>query len=279
MLRDDGTVIGETTVYNLGDRYIVEVWPGQSLAVWEHVQEHARDRSDVEIYDGTTEFATVGIEGPRAYAIAQAFVDFPISVLAYKSFIAGEWEGHPLIVSRTGLTGEYGYKLLIPAKAKDLLRERLVELGATECGLLALNVCRMETRFPNLEAEAPGPVFSPFDLGIQWMVDFNKEFVGRKALKSAWERGLLEELVCFRAGGHCPVASDTPLLVDDELVGTVNFSLYSPGLDQIIGVARVRSDLAASGLELHIASDSERKRAETCSPPFLLTKSLSTRMD
>jgi len=208
----------------------------------------------------------------------QTLVDFPISVIAYRSFVRVRWNGRPLLICRTGVTGEYGYKVYVEPDMAEALWQHLTGLGAVPCGLQALNVCRMEARFVNLEDEAPGDWFTPFDVGLQWMLDFNKDFQGKEALAELRKQGTETEVVLFAAPGRDPLPRGATVLAGEEPIGRVTHSLYSPGLDKVIGVAAIRSEFAASGLELHVKADGQEVPIVTCSSPFRVPTSLSVRM-
>lgn len=281
MLRPDATVIAEVSIHNLGDDgYLVEVWPPQAEAAWSHLNDYAAQRPDVELEDKTADFRVFAIEGPRSFHIAQTLIEFPIAVVSYRGIVRTEWQGEQILLSRTGLTGEYGYRLYAPHSLADSLRNHLLASDAQLCGLEALDVCRMESRFVNMENEISANSFYPFDLGIHWMVDFNKdEFLGREALISYKEQGLMEGLVCFSLkNGIDPVERGSGVYAGDERVGTVNHSLYSPGLNLTIGVARVHRDFVASGLDLEIRMDASAKMIRTVSAPFVVPRSFSTPM-
>jgi len=275
-LAEDGTVVAELLVHRLADAYLVEVWPAQADAVRAHLSAAASGRDDVAVEDVSAQSRVLGVEGPESFRVAQKFLPFPIPSMAYRSFETTTWDEVPILLSRSGVTGEYGYKLHVEPGSAERVRQELLGLGARECGVEALDIARMEMRFANLEREGGGEPFTPFDLGIQWMVDFGHEFTGRDALQErAGERARLP--VCWSGQLDATPAAGTPVSLDGDEVGTVVHAVHSPSLDRVIGTARVDAGVAASGVEYEMGGSGGAEGSEdtvtTVSAPFLVATS------
>ena len=277
LLRDDGTVVAEVLVHCLGSEYLVEVWPAQAAEAGAHLTEAAREVDDVEVTDVGPQARVFGVEGPESFKVAQHFLDFPVSSMAYRSFVQTEHDGVPLLLSRTGVTGEYGFKLHVPEEHADQVPGQLVDLGAQEVGLDAIDICRMEMRFANLERESAGTEATPFDLGLQWMVDLDNDFVGGAALRDRWKQSPRLP-VCWHgeeSATEVPAAGTPVGVADGDPVGEVTHAVWSPALRRVIGTARVDRAVAASGLEFTVAGASVR----TISAPFLVATSFGVSME
>lgn len=279
LLADDGTVLAEGLVHCRGAEYLVEVWPAQAEAARDRLTDAATGVAGVTLADVSHGYRVLGIEGPESFRIVQKFLSFPVASMAYRSFVNVAHDSTELQISRTGVTGEYGYKLLAPAGQADELRAELIALGARECGLDAVDICRMETRFVNLEREQGSQPVTPFELGLQWMVDFNQEFAGRDALVARWQEGLARVPVCWTgAQGEHPVpAPGAEVLVDGTPVGAVSHAVWSPTLQRTIGTARVDRAVAAAGLDFTLADPAHRIR--TASAPFLVATSFGVPLE
>ncbi|GAA1663114.1 glycine cleavage system aminomethyltransferase GcvT [Kribbella yunnanensis] len=279
LLNSDGTVLSEVLIHCNGADYLVEIWPAQAAAATEYlVAVGTTGVHDVTVQDVSDEYCVFGIEGPHAPAIAQKFLPFPITSLSYAGFVTTPWrEGLELLVSRTGVTGEYGYKLHVPVAAGNELREHLVDLGARQVGTAAVDVCRMEMRFANLEQEAAG--VTPFEVGLQWMVDFGHDFIGKEALVAHWEAGPPRRPVCWVASDRLQSIPDSGsgLVVEDESVGAVAHAVFSPRLGRVIGTARVDADVAAAGLKLTL--EQLTRPVRTTGAPFLVATSFGVPLE
>jgi aminomethyltransferase len=277
MLREDGTVVSEALIHCDGAEYLVEIWPAQRAAAVEHLTSIALRVPTATVRDVSDEHRVIAVEGPESFRIAGKYVSFPIASMAYRSFVTEEWNGARLLVSRTGVTGEYGYKLHVPAELGDALHQEIAGLGAQPVGLAALDTCRMEIRFVNLERESGGAPITPFAVGLQWMTDLQHDFVGRAALQAAWDGGLDQLPICWQADEAVRQAPEhgAPLAVDGTPVGVVTHAVWSPSLQRVVGAARVDRAVASSGVEFDLAGHPAR----SVSGPFLVATSFGRPME
>jgi aminomethyltransferase len=279
-LADDGSVIAELLIYCHGNGYVIELWPAQRDAALAHLHK-AADRHDVVLEDVSLATSAVfGLEGPESFRVIQKFMPFSVASIAYRSFATTTWhENVSLVVARTGVSGEFGYKIHAPLEHAAALRAELLALGAVECGVDALDVCRLEMRFVNLEREGGATPFTPFDIGLQWMVDFSHDFIGKAALLARWEAGLERLPVCWIADEDVDTvpASGTTLTAAGTEIGAVTHAEWSPGLHRVFGTARVNLTVAAAGLQFGIADQTHAVR--TVSAPFLVPASFGIALE
>ena len=98
------------------------------------------------------------------------------------SHVRADWKGDPVIVCRSGYTGERGYELLPRWDAAEGLWDALVAAGGVACGLGARDTLRLEAG-NRLYGQDMDDDTNPFEAGLEWVVDFEKgDFVGRDAL-------------------------------------------------------------------------------------------------
>ncbi len=278
LVDDDGALISDVLVHCEADGFRLEVWPDRTAAAGPWLSGAAGSAAGVTVDDISGQVHVYGLEGPRSPGIARTFLSFPISSMAYPSFVMETWQEQPILVSRTGVSGEYGFKFHVPVELAEALATALVERGAVRVGREALDICRMEMRFVNLERETPDGSATPFSVGLQWMVDFGHEFRGRESLLNRRQTDPGETLVCWQAQEETQVPTrGTPLLASGSAIGTVRHAVFSPGLNRVIGVAALDADLAASGLDLALGEPTVPVR--TISAPFLVATSLNTPLE
>ncbi|MFI1369976.1 hypothetical protein [Streptomyces griseochromogenes] len=273
LLREDGTIVAEALIHCRGTDYLVEIWPAQAAEAVAHLLAAATDFPDVTVEDVGSQCAVLAVEGPSSFQIAQKYLDFPVASLAYRSCTAVEWGSGTVTLSRTGVTGEYGYKFIVPSGDAPRLRAELLDLGAVECGKDAVDVCRMEVRFVNLEREHTGGPVLPSDVGLQWMLDAGQDFVGRQALDESSGQ-VHRSPVCWVADAALETAppEGTVIGVSDADVGIMTHCVWSPALGRFIGTAVVGNRVAASGQGFRLAGTNTPVR--TISAPFLTATSL-----
>jgi aminomethyltransferase len=104
----------------------------------------------IEVEDLHTSLAVLAVQGPRSPELLEALGLTPTG--DYMSFTSTEWQGRPLVVCRTGYTGERGYELLPrwddAGDVWDALLDTGAELGVRPCGLGARDTLRTEMGYP-----------------------------------------------------------------------------------------------------------------------------------
>ncbi|HLW25548.1 MAG TPA: aminomethyltransferase family protein [Steroidobacteraceae bacterium] len=207
---------------------------------------------EVEVSEITAQIAALALQGPTSCAVLKAAGLAGIEQL--KPFEIGHFElsRRPLMVSRTGFTGDLGYELWMPPEAALENWDALMEAGRTRglraIGSQALNMARIEAGFlmPHVDfvsAEQTirtGRDRSPLELGLGWLVDFTKgHFNGRRALLAEHLRGARRQLVGLDVEGNKP--AHNALLYTDAKgrreIGFVTSATWSPTCKRNIALA------------------------------------------
>jgi aminomethyltransferase len=224
---------------------------------------------DVEIRDVTEEVAALAVQGPISCRLLKAVGLAGVELL--KPFEhreltmprgAGVAGRIALLVSRTGYTGDLGYELWLRPADAEAVWDALMEAGSTRAvrpvGSKALNMARIEAGFvlPNLDFVSAahtiylGTERSPLELGLAWLVDFNKgHFTGRRALLGEAARGPRRQLVGLDIEGTKP--AHNALLYADRTgrkeVGSVTSATWSPTCKRNLALAMVDAAYIAPG--------------------------------
>lgn len=268
MLDEDAKPVDVVVIYKVQGGYIIETAPGQGPATLARLQEAAP--ASVELADMRGTHTSVGLEGPFCWQLVSQVFDPQLTGLTFQGVQQSEWEGHEILVSRLGFTGEYGFKFDLPIDAAQKLWARLVE-EVTPIGYQALELAMLEVRQPVLYREL-GEDGNVMRCGLNWLVELEKEdYVGHEALMEQREAGNDLLPVNFEVEGTEPPAAGAVITAAGELeIGTVVYSLYSPFLGKVVGIGRVEAEWAASGLELEVGGSTPLK---TTSSPFLVPMS------
>jgi aminomethyltransferase len=243
-------------------------------------------RLDVEVVDVSTEYASLAVQGPRSRTVVAALAP-EAADLPYFGLAASKIGDVPATVSRTGFTGDLGYELMVPADAALGVLDRLMAVGEPyglrPFGNQALDIARIEAGLPLIDVEFSSARyawtdhdrFSPYELGLGWLLrdldDDSRPFIGRRALRreaaagsSRWATvGLVVDwrayIDLYEGEGLEPPYDEIPvpweaMLYDAEggRAGYATSMTYSPLLQDIISLARVRPELAALGTTVHV---------------------------
>ncbi|MGX7825643.1 aminomethyl transferase family protein [Actinokineospora sp. 24-640] len=272
VLDADGTVVDQVVVWGRETGMLLESSVGGGTRLLEHLraQVGAGDMpSDVEITDRSEEHVLFGLEGPYSWGVVGRLIDGELAALPFESVADTEWDGVPVIFARTGFTGEYGYKVLVPrAEAQRLWAAAAAE--ATPAGNEALELSMLEVRQPLVHREAGAADI--LEMGANWLVDITKDdFVGRDAVVAAFEAPAGLRTIGFTTSADIPAAG-TEVTVDGERIGEVVHAVHSVGLDAALGLIRVPAELAAAGLQVTVGG----AEAITLTSPYVTPKSWST---
>ena len=277
LLARDGGILDDLVVYRTGsDRYLV-VANASNRAL---VAEELRDRCsifDCIVEDESDDIALIALQGPIAEEILRNVEGFDLpglDGLKYYHAIAADFRGHPVLVARTGYTGEDGFEFYLAPERAPELWEALIETGGgsglVPAGLAARDTLRLEAGMPLYGHELSTSTF-PEQAGLGRVVALSKEgdFVGRAAIEAgpAPDARLLVGLIAEgkRAGraGYAIVLPDGA-----HVVGEVTSGALSPTLGVPISMAYVDPDYAAVGTVLHLDVRGTRVPASVVALPF-----------
>jgi len=183
----DGGVLDDLIVYRLGDTEYLVVANAANTAV---VTAALRDRAaghDAQVTDQTAEYALIAIQGPRAARILAPLTDVNLDGVKYYAGHRGIVADYPVLLARTGYTGEDGFELFTRPGDAERVWVALARAGADDglvpAGLAARDTLRLEAGMPLYGNELSLQV-TPFDAGLGRVVVFGKpgDFVGRAAL-------------------------------------------------------------------------------------------------
>jgi len=223
--------------------------------------------SHVEVHDMHRELGVLAVQGPRAEEVlARLGLPHPGD---YMSFTAGQWQGRPVVVCRSGYTGERGFELLPHWDDTGELWDAIVAAGARPCGLGARDTLRTEMGYP-LHGQDLSLEVTPVQARTGWAVGWDKpHFWGRAELLRERAEGPARMLWGLRSTGrdipraHMPVTG-----TDGSPVGEVTSGTFSPTLKVGIALALLDRDV----LEGDVVSVDVRGRQaamEVVRPPFV----------
>ena len=273
VLNEGGGVIEDLIVYRLGEeRYFVVPNASNAPRVLRMLEEEESDGPLHLMYH--QDWCFLAVQGPESMkAMAGLFPD--AGELGFMHCYEAEYHRRPVIVTRSGYTGEVGFELFTYQDvAEDLWGELLDSVrtfGGGPCGLAARDVLRLEMGYP-LYGQDLFEASTAFEAGLGWAVAMDKgEFRGRAALVRQQEEGLPSLLRGLRMHErrHIPRAH-YPVFVGDQLVGEVTSGTFSPGLGTGIALAYMwPGDVVALGQEVEVDIRGRRGVATVVKPPFV----------
>jgi len=276
LLHENGGIIDDLVAYRLGDEvYLVVANAGNRFAVVGALK--ARSNSfTVTVDDQSDDLSLIAVQGPASRSILEAtssLTDFgqPLSELKYYWSTDASFAGVPVLIGRTGYTGEDGFELYIQADAAARLWRALTEsgapLGLVPAGLASRDTLRLEAGMPLYGHELSLHTF-PVQAGLGRVVALKKEgdFVGRGAIEVG-PAGDVPVLIGLQLEGRRAGRADYAVFDGDRRVGVVTSGALSPTLGYPIAMAFVEPGSAESS-ELSIDIRGTKVAASVVPLPF-----------
>ena len=259
MCAEDGGVVDDLIVTCEGDgRYLIVVNAGNIDQDFAWLSALAGD--DVTLTNVSDQWALLAVQGPRsADILAGLLADDDAAALRALRYYATHrcaLFGVPVIISRTGYTGDLGFEVFVPAESAVAVWDGLLDGGADQglvpVGLGARDTLRLEAGFC-LHGHDISPQRNPIEANLARFVKLDKPaFVGRETLARIAADGPAERLVGLSVTERGVVREGCAVLADGQPVGIVTSGTFSPLLERSIALAYVRSDLCEVGTTLAV---------------------------
>lgn len=228
---------------------------------------------DVQVRE--LDVAPMQIQGPKSRQLVKDLFGERIEGLAYYQFFEAKLGTIPVIVTRTGWTGELGYELYLldPARGSALW-DRVMEAGKpygiTPTG--PSDIRRIEAGILNYGIDMTIDT-NPYEIGLERLVDLDKPepFIGREALKRVKAAGVQKKLAGVEISGARLDLNMTrwPVRAGDAEVGRITSAVYSPRLKKNIGYAMLPVAHASLGTQLVVATPEGERTAVVVTMPFI----------
>jgi aminomethyltransferase len=273
VLNEGGGVIEDLIVYRLGpERYFVVPNAANAQRVLQVLEEEQAEDPLHLVYH--QDWCFLAVQGPGSVRVTSQL--FPEAAdLAFMRCVETQYRRRPVILTRSGYTGEVGFELFTYQDVATALWAELSEaaapLGGAPCGLAARDVLRLEMGYP-LYGQDLFESVTALEAGLSWAVSFDKgEFHGREALIRQRDAGLPSRLrgLLMEDRRRIPRAH-YPVMRGDDIVGEVTSGTFSPILQTGIGLAYLwPADVADVGDRVEVDVRGRRGAATVVRPPFV----------
>jgi aminomethyltransferase len=273
MCYEHGGMIDDGTLFRLGRDQFRWIGGDDYGGVW--IREQAEKLGlNAMVRSSTDQLHNLAVQGPNSREIIRRMIwtaphQPTVDELGWFRFTVGRIggpSGAPVVVSRTGYTGELGFEVFCHPKdgnaVYDAVWEHGADLGLKPMGLAALDMVRIEA----------GLIFAgydfsdetdPFEAGIGFTVPLKgktDDFIGREALIRRKEHPS-RKFVGLEIDAAVDVGHGDCLHVGRAQVGVVTSSMRSPLLGKNIALARVDVAHAEVGTALQVGKlDGQQKR-------------------
>ena len=216
------------------------------------------------------------VQGPKAKALMTDLFGDWVNEMKFYRFKEIDFEGIPLVVSRTGWSGEVGFELFLrDASFGDALWERIMTAGKpydiAPCAPSTIK--RIEVGLMSYLTDMNWRN-NPFEVGLGWVVDLEQEaeFIGKDALTRIKAEGAKQGRIGLVIQGEpLTAANEEPwsVSVDEQEIGVMTNGVYSPRLAKNIAIAILQTEYAKPGVDLKVHAPQGVLDAVTAELPFI----------
>ncbi len=271
MLNPRGGVECDVTVTRLtSDCFFIIT--GTALGVhdmsWIRLHMPDASRGSVILEDVTSQYACIGLWGPRARDILQKVTKADVSnagfpYMTMKNIAVGHV---PAMAFRVTYVGELGWEFYCPMEYGLALYDTLLEAGQSEgivpAGYRAIDSLRLEKGYRYWGGDI-SPDYSPYESGMGFAVALDKgDFIGREALLKQKQNGIQTRLCCLTLADPTAIAiGKEPIRAGDRVIGWVTSGGYGYTVRKSIVYGYLPIEHAAVGTELDVEILGERIKA------------------
>ncbi|MBD1378820.1 glycine cleavage system aminomethyltransferase GcvT [Metabacillus arenae] len=273
MCYENGGTVDDLLVYKKADHdYLLVINASNIEKDVDWLQQHAS--GDVKVKNVSPEIAQLALQGPLAEKVLQTLTSTDLSEIKFFKFKDNvDILGVPVLVSRTGYTGENGFELYCSSDQAITVWNGILEAGTEDgvlpCGLGARDTLRFEANLPLYGQELSKDI-TPIEAGIGFAVkpDKDVDFIGKDVLKQQKENGPTRKVVGIEMVEKGIPRHGYEVYFNDKLVGEVTTGTQSPTLKKNVGLALLPKELTELGTEVDVQVRKKKVKAVVTATPF-----------
>ena len=270
---EDGGIVNDPVLLRLAENHFWLAAADSDLLLW------ARGvalKSGLRVQIREPDVSPLQVQGPKAKEVVSSLFGDRMAQLRYYHFLEATVDGIPVVVTRTGWSGEVGYEIYLRDGSRgDELWERIMEAGRPHhirpTG--PSDIRRIEAGILNWGADITLRE-NVYEVGLDRLVDADKraDYIGRDALKRIAAEGVTRKLAGIEIAGSRIEMNATrwPVKAGGKTVGQVTSAIFSPRLKKNIGYAMLPVAHAAFGTTLSVEiPDVGARNATVVAKPFV----------
>ena len=279
-----GSVIDDLIVYRLAEQeFLVVANAGNRFNVVAALEERIKGFTDVLLTDESDDWALIALQGPVAAQILQPLCDQDLTGLKYYAILEANVSGIPVLVGRTGYTGEDGFEIFTPVSYAAQMWQLLLNAGGERllpCGLASRDTLRLEAGMP-LYGQELDLEHNPYQAGFAKVVKLDRDpadgnngnFVGKAALEALAATTPDVKLIALVGEGRRAARHGYELFAPggETAIGVVTSGALSPTLGYPIAMAYISSSdpsLLLAGATIEVDIRGSRQPLSVTNLPF-----------
>lgn len=290
MCYEHGGMVDDGTLFRICQNNFRWIGGDDASILWIKEQA-AKTGANVQLKTASDQIHNVAVQGPKSRDTLRGILWTPpgrptldeLGLFRFTIGRLGDHDGIPVMVSRTGYTGELGYEVFCHPNDAPAVWDAIIEAGAphgiSPFGFDALDMVRIEAGlvFGGYDFDS---TTDPFEAGIAFTVPTKKEedYIGKAALERR-RATPARKLVGLEIAGNEIAGHGDHIYVGRALVGVVTSGMRSPLLKKTLALARLDVAHAEPGTKLQIGKlDGHKKRLSATIVPFPFYDPTKSRM-
>lgn len=244
MLHPDGGVVDDLLVYREfePDHFLLVVNAANIDKDYEWILAQTAGY-DVKVVNDSDNWGQIAVQGPGAEKVVTEVLGLAEAAeLTFYTYYEAQWNGHRMVVSRTGYTGEDGFELYTTCEDIKEIWKKLLDNGVVPCGLGCRDTLRFEAGLP-LYGDELSDTITPIEAGLGMFCKLDKEeFIGKDVVAKQKAEGTERKLVGIELEDKAIPRATYPVETEDGTqVGAVTTGYHSISLEKSICFAMVQT--------------------------------------
>lgn len=244
MLHPDGGVVDDLLVYREfePDHFLLVVNAANIDKDYEWILAQTAGY-DVKVVNDSDNWGQIAVQGPGAEKVVTEVLGLAEAAeLTFYTYYEAQWNGHRMVVSRTGYTGEDGFELYTTCEDIKEIWKKLLDNGVVPCGLGCRDTLRFEAGLP-LYGDELSDTITPIESGLGMFCKLDKEeFIGKDVVAKQKAEGTERKLVGIELADKAIPRATYPVETEDGTqVGVVTTGYHSISLEKSICFAMVQT--------------------------------------
>jgi len=275
MMNKEGGVVDDLLVYRYNDeKFLLVVNAANIEKDFDWMLKN--NKYNCKIENESKNYVQLAVQGPKSeLTLQKIFTSTKLSEIEYYNFNIVNYNGHNIILSRTGYTGEDGFELYFSSDIATEIWNKIFESGKEfdikPIGLGARDTLRLEKKMALYGHELTDKI-NPLEAALKWTVKFDKkEFIGKEEVLALKGKGKLQkklvgiELIDKGIPRHGSILKNSK----GEEIGFVTSGTKSPSLNKPIALAMLNKGYFKIGTEIFVELNKKLKKAVVIKTPFL----------
>lgn len=244
MLHPDGGVVDDLLVYREfePDHFLLVVNAANIDKDYEWILAQT-EGYDVKVVNDSDNWGQIAVQGPGAEKVVTEVLGLAEAAeLTFYTYYEAQWNGHRMVVSRTGYTGEDGFELYTTCEDIREIWKKLLDNGVVPCGLGCRDTLRFEAGLP-LYGDELSDTITPIEAGLGMFCKLDKEeFIGKDVVAKQKAEGTERKLVGIELEDKAIPRATYPVETEDGTqVGVVTTGYHSISLEKSICFVMVQT--------------------------------------